>query len=172
MIPFARCQNKNIWHQWAAGARVFDLRIKFDRHGKSYFAHGLYDCSDHFTLDDALILISQIHLYYKEEVYVRLILEDTKAENYQAAYFRDTCKRIEEEFLGYIHFFGGNRKGDWKKLHTFKGDVPDSLNNQWVSSMMEDARWYEKFLPFAYARRCNKRNEGNAKPKFNLFDFI
>lgn len=90
MIPFARCQKKTIIQQWEAGARVFDLRVKFDRYGNSHFAHGLYDCDD----------------------------------------------------------------------------------NQWISSMMEDARWYEKFLPFAYARRGNKRNEGNVKPKFNLFDFL
>ena len=171
MIPFARCQRKTIVQQWAARARVFDLRVKFDRYGHSYFAHGLYDCSAHFSLADAVILIGQLHLYSKEEVYVRLILEDTKAENYQADYFRKACKRCEEKFTT-IHFFGGNRKCNWTKLSTFKGDVPDSLNNQWVSSMADDARWYEKSLPFAYAWRCNKRNKENVKPKFNLFDFI
>lgn len=174
MIPFARCQRKTIVQQWEAGARVFDLRVKFDRYGHSYFAHGLYDCSAHFSLADAVILIGQLHLYSKEEVYVRLILEDTKAENYQAEYFRIICELMEEEYKQHkhIHFFGGNRKGDWKKLYVFKGDVPDSLNNQWVSSMMDDARWYERFLPFAYAWRCNKRNKENVKQKFNLFDFI
>lgn len=169
MIPFARCQKKTIIQQWEAGARVFDLRVKFDRYGNSHFAHGLYDCDVNYNLFDVLQLIK---LYYSyNDVYIRLILEDTKAENYQAEFFRKACKRCEERFPS-IHFFGGNRKGDWKKLYTFKGDVPDSLNNQWVSSMMEDARWYEKFLPFAYARRSNKRNEGNVKPKFNLFDFL
>ena len=174
MIPFARCQRKTIVQQWEAGARVFDLRVKFDRYGHSYFAHGLYDCSAHFSLADAVILIGQLHLYSKEEVYVRLILEDTKAENYQAEYFRIFCELMEEEYKQHkhIHFFGGNRKGDWKKLYVFKGDVPDSLNNQWVSSMMDDARWYERFLPFAYAWRCNKRNKEIVKQKFNLFDFI
>lgn len=174
MIPFARCQRKTIVQQWEAGARVFDLRVKFDRYGHSYFAHGLYDCSAHFSLADAVILIGQLHLYSKEEVYVRLILEDTKAENYQAEYFRIICELMEEEYKQHkhIHFFGGNRKGDWKKLYVFKGDVPDSLNNQWVSSMMDDARWYERFLPFAYAWRCNKRNKEIVKQKFNLFDFI
>lgn len=171
MIPFARCQRKTIMQQWKAGARVFDLRVKFDRYGNSYFAHGLYDCTYLLTLDFVIRLIEQLRYYYKEEVYVRLILEDTKADNFQAEYFRDACKRIEEKFE-HIHFFGGNRKGDWKKLYTFKRDVHDSLNNQWVSSMMDDARWYEKFLPFAYALRCNKRNKENVKPKFNLFDFI
>lgn len=171
MIPFARCQNKDIEQQWEAGARVFDLRVKFDRYGYSHFAHGLYDCSPSFTLYHALTLIEQLHLCHKEEVYVRLILEDTKNENYQAEYFRKACKRIEKEFE-HIHFFGGNRKGNWTKLYVFKEDVPDSLNNQWVSSMADDARWYEKFLPFAYALRCNKRNKAKVKPKFNLFDFI
>lgn len=171
MTPFARCQNKTIEEQWYDGARCFDLRVKFDRRGNSHFAHGLYDCSNYFSPDDAIRKIEQLRYYSKEDVYVRLILEDSKAENYQAKYFRRACECTEEVFK-FIHFFGGNRKGDWKKLYTFKDDVPDSLNNQWVSSMAEDARWYEKFLPFAYAWRCNKRNKENVKPKFNLFDFI
>lgn len=174
MIPFARCQRKTIVQQWEAGARVFDLRVKFDRYGHSYFAHGLYDCSAHFSLADAVILIGQLHLYSKEEVYVRLILEDTKAENYQAEYFRIICELMEEEYKQHkhIHFFGGNRKGDWKKLYVFKGDVPDSLNNQWVSSMMDDARWYEKIMPFLYALRMNKKNRLRMKERLNLFDFV
>lgn len=148
----------------------FSVVVVFDRYGNSYFAHGLYDCSYRYTLDDVLDSI-ELSFYDKEDVYVRLILEDTKAENYQADYFRKACKRCEEKFTT-IHFFGGNRKCNWTKLYIFKGDVPDSLNNQWVSSMADDARWYEKFLPFAYAWRCNKRNKENVKPKFNLFDFI
>lgn len=37
-------------------------------------------------------------------------------------------------------------------------------------------RWYEKFMPFAYARRKNKANMQLAtdvlKDKVNLFDFV
>ena len=40
MIPFARCQNKTIDEQLAAGARCFDLRVAFDRHDMAHFRHG------------------------------------------------------------------------------------------------------------------------------------
>ena len=168
MIPFARCQNKDIEHQWEAGARVFDLRVKFDRYGHSYFAHGLYDCSPRFTLNYPLFLIEQLRLCHKEDVYVRLILEDTKNENYQAEYFRKACKRIEKEFE-HIHFFGGNRKGDWAQIVDF--DYKPNLI-QYVGSMMEDARWYEKIMPFAYAWRCNKKNKKNSQYDIAIYDFI
>lgn len=171
MIPFARCQRKTIEQQWNDGARCFDLRIRFTKQGKPYFAHGLYECTHEARPFDVLRLLCKLILHYNQPGFVRLILEDPDKKNHNVFYFKqfcDVCRHYYKE----IHFFGGNRKGDWTKLYVFKEDVPDSLNNQWVSSMMKDARWYEKFLPFAYARRCNKRNEGNVKPKFNLFDFL
>lgn len=171
MIPFARCQKKTIIQQWEAGARVFDLRIRFTKQGKPYFAHGLYECTHEANPFDVLRLLCKLILRDGQRAFVRLILEDPDKQNHNVFYFKHFCD-VSIQYYKKIRFFGGNRKGDWKKLYTFKGDVPDSLNNQWVSSMMEDARWYEKFLPFAYARRCNKRNEGNVKPKFNLFDFL
>lgn len=177
MIPFARCQRKTIEQQWNDGARCFDLRIRFTKQGEPYFAHGLYECTHEVQPIDVLVQLDRLMIRYNQPAFVRLILEDPNKQNHNVFYFKQFCYawetheacKIDNKVL---HFFGGNRKGDWKKLYTFKGDVPDSLNNQWVSSMMEDARWYEKFLPFAYARRCNKRNEGNVKPKFNLFDFL
>lgn len=168
MIPFARCQRKTITQQWAAGARVFDLRVKFDRCGNSHFAHGLYDCTYRRTPDGVLNTIERLRCFYKEDVYVRLILEDTKAENYQAEYFRKACKLSEAKFPS-IHFFGGNRKGDWAQIVEF--DYKPNLT-QYVGSMMEDARWYEKFMPFAYAWRRNKKNKQNPQGDIAIYDFI
>lgn len=174
MIPFARCQSDGLKEQWYAGARVFDLRIYFDNQSEEWeFAHGLMNLQKEETFSKLVRRLSNTALEAKEDVYIRIILEKWELLS-QCNYFAETCKALENLYENnpYIHFFGGNRKGDWKKLYTFKGDTPDSLNNQWVSSMAEDARWYEKFLPFAYARRCNKKNKENVKPKFNLFDFI
>ena len=39
LTPFARCQNKTIDGQLAAGAQCFDLRVSFDRHGMAHFRH-------------------------------------------------------------------------------------------------------------------------------------
>lgn len=170
MTPFARCQRKTIEEQWYDGARCFDLRIRFTKKGEPYFAHGLYECTHEVKPIDVLVQLDRLILRYNQPAFVRLILEDPDKQNHNVFYFKQFCQEWSKNKL--IRLFGGNRKGDWKKLYTFKDDVPDSLNNQWVSSMAEDARWYEKFLPFAYAWRCNKRNKENVKPKFNLFDFI
>lgn len=170
MTPFARCQRKTIEEQWYDGARCFDLRIRFTKQGEPYFAHGLYECTHEVKPIDVLVQLDRLILRYNQPAFVRLILEDPDKQNHNVFYFKQFCQEWSKNKL--IRLFGGNRKGDWKKLYTFKDDVPDSLNNQWVSSMAEDARWYEKFLPFAYAWRCNKRNKENVKPKFNLFDFI
>lgn len=170
MTPFARCQRKTIEEQWYDGARCFDLRIRFTKQGEPYFAHGLYECTHEVQPIDVLVRLDRLMIRYNQPAFVRLILEDPDRQNYNVVYFKEFCQEWSKNKL--IRLFGGNRKGDWKKLYTFKDDVPDSLNNQWVSSMAEDARWYEKFLPFAYAWRCNKRNKENVKPKFNLFDFI
>lgn len=177
MIPFARCQRKTIEEQWHDGARCFDLRIRFTKQGEPYFAHGLYECTHKVKFLDVLTQLDKLILRDGQRAFVRLILEDPDKQNHNVVYFKAFCQAWETHQAfhtvnKWIHFFGGNRKGDWKKLYVFKGDVPDSLNNQWVSSMMDDARWYERFLPFAYAWRCNKRNKEIVKQKFNLFDFI
>ncbi len=173
MLPVARCQRKNLLKQWEAGARCFDLRIRFTEKGRAYFAHGLYECCYGSTNPyDALFLLAAQAIRTKEDTYVRLILEDPDRHDYCVNYFTEYCDFATLNFSDHLHFFGGNRKGDWKKIYTFKEDVPDSLNNQWVSSMAEDARWYEKAFPFLYAWRMNKKNKIKMKEKFNLFDFI
>lgn len=104
-------------------------------------------------------------------MYVRLILEKYESDEECDCFVR-SCKSLERLEYPNIKLFGGNRKGDWKKLYTFKGNIPDALNNQFVSSMMPDARWYEKICPYLYAKRMNKVNKGKMKEIINLFDFV
>ena len=42
-LAFARCQRAAVGQQMAAGARVFDLRVRFDRHGGLVACHGLVE---------------------------------------------------------------------------------------------------------------------------------
>ena len=80
-------------------------------------------------------------------------------------------KHLENEYkrLG-VTFLGGYRKSDWKQLYDFgTNDIPI---HQWVGSMADDARWYERFMPRLYAKRMNKHNLKNAKTGINLYDFI
>lgn len=170
-LLIARCQNHNIEEQFKNGARVFDLRIYFNTKSKQWeFAHGLINFKSKETLYWVVWRLAQLKKNTQDDVYVRIILEKWTSES-QCRYFSEVCAAYELKYPK-LKFIGGNRKGDWKKLYTFKTDVPDNLNNQWVSSMAGDARWYEKAFPFLYARRMNKKNKIKMKEKLNLFDFI
>ena len=170
LIPFARCQKKNLREQLLEGARCFDLRIRFDKDGTPYFAHGLMRVEGNVwgTLAD----LKYQSLSLREQFYVRIILEDPKLRKDQEIFFINFCNDIVRECKA-LTFFEGRRKGDWALIYDFKHKQPI---NQFVGSMAEDARWYEKIMPFAYARRKNKANMQLAnnilKDKVNLFDFI
>lgn len=168
MIPFARCQRKTIEQQWYDGARCFDLRIRFTKQGKPYFAHGLYECTHEAGPFDVLKLLCKLILRYNQPGFVRLILEDPDKQNHNVFYFKQFCD-VSRQYYKAIRFFGGNRKGDWAQIVEF--DYKPNLT-QYVGSMMEDARWYEKFMPFAYAWRRNKKNKQNPKGDIAIYDFI
>lgn len=168
MIPFARCQRKTIEEQWNDGARCFDLRIRFTKQGEPYFAHGLYECTHKVKFIDVLTQLNKLILRDGQRAFVRLILEDPDKQNHNVVYFKEFCQDWSKGNK-WIHFFGGNRKGDWAQIVEF--DYKPNLT-QYVGSMMEDARWYEKIMPFAYAWRRNKKNKQNPKGDIAIYDFI
>lgn len=174
MIPFARCQRKTIEEQWYDGARCFDLRIRFTKQGEPYFAHGLYECTHEVKPIDVLVQLDKLILRHGQRALVRLILEDPDKQNHNVVYFKAFCQAWETHQAfhtvnKWIHFFGGNRKGDWAQIVEF--DYKPNLT-QYVGSMMEDARWYEKIMPFAYAWRRNKKNKQNPQGDIAIYDFI
>lgn len=174
MIPFARCQRKTIEEQWHDGARCFDLHIRFTKQGEPYFAHGLYECTHKVKFIDVLTQLDKLILRDGQRAFVRLILEDPDKQNHNVVYFKAFCQAWETHQAfhtvnKWIHFFGGNRKGDWAQIVEF--DYKPNLT-QYVGSMMEDARWYEKIMPFAYAWRRNKKNKQNPQGDIAIYDFI
>lgn len=166
----ARCQNKTLEEQFNAGARVFDFRIHYG-YGDWEFAHGLVNFKSDISFWKYLGILKTLARANNETIYIRLILEKYESDEDCDCFIR-YCKALEREEYSNLKFFGGNRKGDWKKLYTFKDNIPDALNNQFVSSMMPDARWYEKICPYLYAKRMNKENKGKMKEVINLFDFV
>lgn len=168
MTPFARCQSKTIEEQWHDGARCFDLRIRFTKQGEPSFAHGLYECTHEVKPIDVLVKLDRLMIRYNQPAFVRLILEDPDKQNHNVVYFKEFCQDWSK-VNKLMHFFGGNRKGDWAQIVEF--DYKPNLT-QYVGSMMEDARWYEKFMPFAYAWRRNKKNKQNPQGDIAIYDFI
>lgn len=168
MIPFARCQRKTIEQQWYDGARCFDLRIRFTKKGEPCFAHGLYECTHEVKPIDVLVQLDKLILRYNQPAFVRLILEDPDKQNHNVFYFKQFCQEWSKGNK-MIRLFGGNRKGDWAQIVEF--DYKPNLT-QYVGSMMADARWYEKAMPFAYAWRRNKKNKQNPQGDIAIYDFI
>lgn len=154
---FAKCQN-DLFMTGIVGC--VDLRVYYNKeYGKWMFAHGLI-AYDRLTLDAYLnILLS------KHNKYVRIILE---RDGYEDEFIK-LCDDLVKKYPN-ITFLGGYRKSDWKHLYDFKdSNIPI---HQWVGSMAEDARWYEKFIPRLYAKRMNKVNMHKLKEGINLFDFL
>lgn len=182
MTPFARCQNKTIDEQLAAGARCFDLRVAFDLHGMVHFRHGWCRFGGDRTIGNVLKQLQ----HYGKPVYVRLILEEPltmwntikqalglkvtqKPDAANEYYFPRRCALYQKIYKD-ITFLGGNRKFDWAQLYDFvNGDIPV---HQWVSSMDTATPWWQRLLPKLYAKRNNNVNLKKQKTGINLFDFI
>lgn len=167
MIPFARCQRKPLFEQWKRGARCFDLRVRFDRRGKAVFAHGLYECSHREDPHETIRRLAALARESGETAYVRLVLEDPKRQAHNEYYFRMFCRFVN--LFPQLLPFQGNRKGDWAQIveFPFKPEL-----QQYVGSMMDDARWWEKIMPFTYALRCNRRNRQNPPGCIAIYDFL
>lgn len=159
---FAQCQNNE---NAVFDGGCVDIRIYWDN-DVWRFAHGLvsYEFDDKYQNN----IYQTISTLKKSAVhYFRIILErDGNEEG-----FAKLCERLEYKYDGEdVTFIGGYRKSDWKQLYDFgTNDIPI---HQWVGSMADDARWYEKFMPRLYAKRMNIHNLKNAKKGINLYDFI
>lgn len=167
MVPFARCQRKPIERQWVEGARCFDMRVRFTRRGDAYFAHGLYECTHGVDPYDVVVELAKRAHEEGTKVMVRLVLEDPKRQTHNEYYFKGFCA-----FVGGfpdLVAFQGNRKGDWAQIVEFNCH-PDL--RQYVGSMMDDARWWEKIMPWSYALRCNRRNRRAMEGDVAIFDFL
>ena len=72
LLPFARTQTKTLSEQFDAGARVFDLRVRWVN-GVLFLAHGLWESS--MTLQEALHTLSNKAEIANEKVYVMVTYE-------------------------------------------------------------------------------------------------
>ena len=165
---FWRCQNKQLKRQYMSGARCFDLRIRFEKATQNvYFCHGAVKLEGNVI--GAIAAIASMATKSKETAYIRLTLEDTRSRGWMEYSFTRFCRAMVRSYPS-LHFFGGHRKGDWKLLYAF-GTEPTLY--QPVGSMAEDARWYERFMPRAYARRKNRDNmAAQAKDGITIYDFL
>lgn len=169
LTPFkfmARCQSKSIEEQYELGARMFDLRVAFDKSNSPEFRHGMMRYKGNVLL--ALETLNHLSKANGKKLYVRFILETKKESAAQELLFIKLCKTCESLYPD-LRFFGGNRKFDWKKMYGFKNREPKitQLISSMTGTVLDD--WY----PRLYAKFFNKKNykEWNSK-EWLLLDFI
>lgn len=166
IYPFrfiARCQSKTIKEQYEKyGARMFDLRIAFDKNGTPEFRHGIMRYKG-----DVYSVLEYLNSL-QDKIYIRLTLETRKQSDIQEEVFIAFCSEVERNYP-YLKFFNGTRKYDWKKLYTFKTKEPS------ITQLTSSMTWkiWDDWYPWIYARIMNKRNITNYKKKgWLLVDFI
>lgn len=169
MRPFhfiAKCQSRHIDHQYKLGARMFDIRVSYNKYGEAEFRHG----SMAFEGD-----VEGVFKYLNSRnraIYIRLILEvskNTKNREDKERLFINDCKRWAETYT-HIKFFCGRRKFDWVQLYKFELDDIELV--QKISSMTGTV--LDDWWPWLYARFFNKKNlEKHRDSKdWMLIDFI
>ena len=121
---------------------------------------------------DTLDRLSYTAKGLNRKVYVRVILEKETNLVLDKLCFSKFCFNLKRNHPDII-FYGGVFKPTWERLYDFKNNLEvDTV--QYVGSMAENARWYEKFIPYLYARRKNLDNLKNVtdESKIYLFDFF
>ena len=119
LLPFARCQRATLWQQMENGARVFDLRVRFDRDGCLVPCHGLVEFnSDVQAATDRL---------EASDCYYRVVLENRLGGRRVKAGDLD---RLKAMFLtaGHPHCLYVSDKKDWNT--TFNPHGPGWLKEK------------------------------------------
>lgn len=173
-LPFYRTQSKTLDEQLEDGWLCIDMRVTFDKDGWMKLSHGIVKLkSGSGFVYDSLRRISEQQRRNAtdgvNEMYVRVILEDTKVKEEHEEMFKTFCDYIVDTYSNLI-FFGGNRRCDWKQVYSF----PNSPTlAQMCGSMAPDARWYEKLIPWFYAKRKNEDNlDLGYDEDVAIFDFV
>lgn len=161
----AKCQDKTIQEQYKAGARVFDLRVGFDKDGTPFFAHGLISFKgDVYQILDYLNSL-------EDKIYVRILNERDK--NYET--FIKFCIKVQLKY-SHIMFIGGQNKKDWKQLFEFNHSLSfiDKYSS-WNNDTHLGTGWYlDDIFPRIYAFCLNKhwRDKYSKDNIYLLQDFV
>lgn len=178
---FARCQSKNIFEQYNAGARYFDLRFRFKSYENTYkdivVAHGLMEYDIHFIdIYGILNRLNRIAQIDNTKIYIRLLYELPYKDKSKYNYLKETkfvnlCYYFSNIFENLI-FCGGQRKYDWKPL-AFLEPHPKSVD------LYSSQTWkiWDDWYPWIYATIMNNKNYKKYKDKepkdgFMLMDFV
>jgi len=171
MKPFScigKCQEKDYKEQYKLGARVFDVRVRFDKHGDIVVAHNLRE-----------VKMSEKELYdffkflnKKKNCSCRIMLElrkKVKDEALQIEHFRYFCESLAQQFE-HIVFFGGRILYNWVQVYNFGIDIPIIEKHASVCA----PKLIDDLYPKYYAKHNNHKNIERYKDEqiCLLIDFV
>lgn len=154
MRPFAfmaKCQSKNIREQYEAGVRLFDLRIRFDKCGRTILAHGLIEYDASGLEDDLRWLNNQL-----DNITVQVVWEISHDVKDEWDLFGAECFRFRQRYRN-LTFVCGCRKFDWKRIYNFHTSEP-SIAGCFASAPSD--KWYSKLndlCPWLWAKIHNEK---------------
>lgn len=175
----ARCQRVSWDNQWLVGVRLFDVRVRFDNEdGLAILCHGLIEYEG--SIYDTLKEMDRLAETSQSDIYVRIVLEQSKPTDREKYLFLNLCKFVE---LTYTHLrsFGGNDRTDWlceHPIYQFTTPMQD-LDNQYASATTrfpKGKRWLryiDDLYPLDYAKRYNhKIIEKGTSHEWLMLDFV
>lgn len=153
----ARCQSENILSQHDCGARIFDLRVAFDKKHRPRLAHGLMTFKgsvyDNLAGLDALSAKQSAG----QPIQVRVLKERSGDSDGDFTRF---CRDIESRYR-HLRFGGGRDKKSWRRVYDFGADISvydaySSWNHD--GSKPGTGTILDDWCPALYARRNNARH--------------
>ena len=176
----ARCQQETITMQYLKGARMFDLRLRFDE-SKGYFSrpyicHGLIEYKTAWSeIYDILDMLNE-----RGDCYLRMVLETKKHDIGQEENFRLWCKCFQAQYKNIV-FLGGNNRTDWlakNPIYDF-GNPMEDIDHQYASAtsrFMKGPFWLrylDDLYPKGYAKRYNFINRTiGTRHAWLMLDFV
>lgn len=163
LLPISRCQygNINLSKLYNKGVRCFDIRIRVDDEDNIILCHGICDFKG--NVYDVLDEINS----FDDKCYVRIFPDGFDWETFKEEFIK-FCEDIKIKYPLLIFFCADT--GGYRINYSGFNYTPTL--NQYVGSIADDARWYEKIIPWFYAKRMNKKNLEKNKGDIALFDFL
>lgn len=170
---FSKCQEYDYIKQFEYGCVLFDLRVKFDKKGNPYFAHGKASYKSK-NVYDVLKDFNDLAIAANDKIYIRMLLEEDDHETY----FKQFCEYIKSTYNMLI-FCGGWKAHDSGDglVYDFKTDPnPESKLIGEYSSYNNggSGKLLDQLSPKKYAKKHNKKNIEKYKDQdvFLHLDFI
>lgn len=163
----AKCQKLDIKEQYLLGVRCFDLRLCFDKEGKTCVAHGIIKYK--ITFNELLLQLSWLNT--KGDCCIRVLHEvRTKKANTEESkkLFSDLCRSLVSTFP-HLKFWCGKNLYTWDNDYDFEYN-PSCEENY---SSVKPPYLLDDWFPWIYATYHNKEiYEKGTDKDILLIDFV